>query len=100
MRFVEPRQGRGPRLPRAGRAAVCGCVIGVGLSQFFYPMPRPERTLPKSVGKVLARPERVTAKVISGSSGPEAENLFRIGMDLLIRIAQKLRGENTSDEAY
>jgi hypothetical protein len=35
-RFAGPRQGKGPRLPKAGRAAVCGYVIGIGISQLLY----------------------------------------------------------------
>jgi hypothetical protein len=40
MRFNQPRQGNGPRLPRAGRStsAVIGCVLafGVSYSQLLY----------------------------------------------------------------
>ena len=39
-RFNGPRQGKVPRLPKTGRAAVCGYVIGIGVSQLLYPAVR------------------------------------------------------------
>src|SRR6516165_2955674 len=48
-RFAQSRQGTVGRLPRAGRAAVCGCVIGVGLSQFFYPRVRVDLCRPAEI---------------------------------------------------
>ena len=100
IHFAERRQGRGPRLPRAGRAAVCGCVIGVGLSQFFYPRVRVDLCRPAEIetSRDRALVKRVKARVVAGGNGPEAENLFRSGMDLLIRIAKTL-GESTNDGA-
>src|SRR5262245_27862469 len=101
-RFAQASQGKVGRLPRAGRAAVCGCVIGVGLSQFFYPRVRVDLCRPVEIetSRDRALVKRVKARVVAGGNGPEAENLFRTGMDLLIRIAQKSRGENTNDGAY
>src|SRR5215472_12022379 len=100
MDFARAAQGRGPRLPRASRAAVCGCVIGVGLSQFFYPRVRLDlcRPLEIEISRDRALVKRVKARVVAGGNGPEAENLFRSGMDLLIRIAKTL-GESTNDGA-
>ena len=99
-RFAWPRQAKGPRLPRAGRAAVCGSVISVGLSQFFYPRVRVDlcRLAEIETSRDRALVKRVKARVVAGGNGPEAENLFRRGMDLLIRIAKTL-GESTNDGA-
>ena len=100
MRFNQPRQGRGPRLPRAGKAALCGYVIGVGLSTFLYPQVRPGLVEPviESQRHAHARPQPIPIRrrepelnvKVHISEGPEFDAAFVCALEILLNSG---RGE-------
>jgi hypothetical protein len=47
-RFSQPLQGKAPTQAKRIRPAFYGCLIGVGISQFFYPHVRPDNVDPIS----------------------------------------------------
>src|SRR5215472_16439785 len=93
IHFAQARQGRGPRLPRAGRAAVCGCVIGVGLSQFFYPRVRVDlcRTaeIETSRDRVLSIDDApIRVKGVYGERGKDADARMIWALRFLMAVAK------------
>ena len=98
MSFNQARQGRGARLPRAGRAALCGCVI-VGLSQLLYPRVhsdflRPANTPERNSAQGFPAPLRGSdseLKVkVNIAEGPEFDDAFARALEILLNAG---RGE-------
>jgi hypothetical protein len=91
MRFNQPGHGKGPRLPRTGRAALWGSLIGVGIaySQIFYPSMQGGAAVDPGRGRVAVidgAPIRV--RTMRGESGAEAEARMLWAVRYLMGIAE------------
>ena|SRR6516162_3950582 len=93
-RFARALQGRGPRLPRVGRAVLCGSVIAVGIAQIFYP-PAVRTDLAQTAVVVERARDRIAVineapirVKLQGEDGPEAEGRFLWAVRYLMAIAQ------------